>query len=338
MANASTTKILTCIVALENSDENQLVEASENAVNQPKVRLGMKEKEKYKMKDLLHGLMLESYNDCAVAIAEGISGTVENFSKLLNKKAKEIGCKDTYFITPNGLDASSGKESHHTTAYDLCKIMKYCCWESESSEKFLDITQKKSYYYNKDKVFLNHNRLLGELDKIISGKTGYTAKAGYCYIAAYEGVDGRKMCISLLGCGWPNNSNYKWKDCRKIIDFCNKSIGYKKIEIGQINKKIKVDNGYVSSCDFSKWKTNCVVGIDYVKSNKKVLIKEGENITAKLKLKKKYFAPIDITNSVGKVEYYINDDIVATVNLHLERNVNKWNYGMFLIYFFYEFF
>ena len=103
MANASTTKILTCILALENGNLDSVVEVSPLAASQPRVHLGMHTGQKFYLKDLLYGLMLESFNDCAVAIAEHIGGNVEGFAGLMNDKAAEIGCKDSYFITPNGL-------------------------------------------------------------------------------------------------------------------------------------------------------------------------------------------------------------------------------------------
>ena len=124
MANASTTKILTCILALENCDLDSKVTVSQNAASQPKVHLGMHEGQTFYLKDLLYGLMLESYNDCAVAIAEHIAGSTENFADMMNEKAKEIGCGDSYFITPNGLDKKDDVSFHHTTAADLAKIMR----------------------------------------------------------------------------------------------------------------------------------------------------------------------------------------------------------------------
>ena len=130
MANASTTKILTCIVALENCDPASVVTVSKNAASQPKVHLGMHEGQQFYLRDLLYGLMLESYNDCAVAIAEFAAGEVQGFAALMNAKAEELGCEDSYFITPNGLDAKDDAGFHHTTAADLAKIMKYCIKES----------------------------------------------------------------------------------------------------------------------------------------------------------------------------------------------------------------
>lgn len=122
MANASTTKILTAILVLEKCSPEDMVTISQNAQNQPKVRLGVKEGEEYKVQDLLYAMLLESYNDCAVALAEHVSGSVEAFADLMNEKALELGCKDTEFVTPNGIDSGN----HHTTATDLCRIMRYC--------------------------------------------------------------------------------------------------------------------------------------------------------------------------------------------------------------------
>ena len=212
MANASTTKLLTCIVALEEADINDTVTISQNAASQPAVKLGLVAGNSYNMKDLLYGMMLESFNDCAYAIAEHVGGSTEGFAKLMNEKANEIGCLGTYFITPNGLDAENDISFHHSTAGDLCVIMSYCAWKSPKSTQFLEITQTMQYTFETEEgkmVFNNHNRLLTETDYCISGKTGFTTKAGYCYVAAVE-KDGRRMCLSLLGCGWPNNKNYKW--------------------------------------------------------------------------------------------------------------------------------
>ena len=126
-AMASTTKIMTCILALESSimdSENQIVTLSDQAAAQPKVHLGMVAGERFYLKDLLYSLMLESHNDSGVAIAEAVAGSVEKFADLMNQKARTIGCHSTYFITPNGLDAADSNGIHHTTAEDLARIMR----------------------------------------------------------------------------------------------------------------------------------------------------------------------------------------------------------------------
>lgn len=129
---ASTTKIMTCIVALEYGNVDDIIEVSAYAASMPKVKLYVKQGEKYRLGDLLYSLMLESHNDSAVVIAEAIGGSIEGFAEMMNQKARDIGCYDTYFITPNGLDAivnETGK-IHSTTARDLAKIMAYCVKDS----------------------------------------------------------------------------------------------------------------------------------------------------------------------------------------------------------------
>ena len=141
--NASTTKVMTCILALENGKGDDYVKVSANAVSQPEVRLGLSIGEQYYLEDLLYSLMLQSHNDSAVAIAECIGGSVDNFSAMMNAKAKEIGCKNTHFVTPNGLDAENSGGTHHTTASDLARIMRYAI----KNKVFLKIAQTKEYSF-----------------------------------------------------------------------------------------------------------------------------------------------------------------------------------------------
>ena len=165
---ASTTKIMTCILALEYGNVDEIVEASAYAASMPKVKLYVKQGERYRLGDLLYSLMLESHNDSAVVIAEAVGGSVEGFAAMMNQKARDIGCYDTYFITPNGLDAvvnDSGRV-HSTTAADLAKIMAYCVTDSPAREQFLEITRtigydftdadgKRSFHCNNHNAFLN---------------------------------------------------------------------------------------------------------------------------------------------------------------------------------------
>ena len=207
--NASTTKVMTCILALENASGDDYVTISANAAAQPDVQLNLKEGEQYYMEDLLYSLMLKSHNDSAVAIAEHVGGTVENFAKMMNEKAKALGCTDTHFVTPNGLDAEDEGGVHHTTARDLALIMRYAI----QNETFLRITETRDYSFtdfSKKRQFSIHNSnaLLDMIDGVLSGKTGFTGNAGYCYVCACE-EDGKTFIISLLGCGWPNHKTYK---------------------------------------------------------------------------------------------------------------------------------
>ncbi len=223
MANASTTKIMTCILALEYGTMTDVVTVSANAAAQPKVHLGVSEGDQFILQDLLYSLMLESHNDSAVMIAEHIAGSVEEFTAMMNQKAIEIGCTDTYFITPNGLDATDEYSFHHTTANDLVLIMRYCINESYKNQEFLEITGTSSYYFQNvsqtsSYSCTNHNSLLTMMPEAISGKTGYTNDAGYCYVGAIES-EGRSYIVALLACGWPSNSTYKWSDAKTLFQY-----------------------------------------------------------------------------------------------------------------------
>lgn len=190
---ASTTKIMTLIVALEHNEPDQIVMASAGASAMPEVRLGVHEGERYRMEDLYYAMMLESFNDAAMMIAEGTVGSVENFAELMNEKAISLGCTQTYFITPNGLDAADEKGVHSSTAEDMAKIMRYAI----DNEDFLKITQTADYSFtdcDRKRSFEVHNKnvLLTMMDGVLSGKTGYTADAGYCYVCAVK-----KMTVHL---------------------------------------------------------------------------------------------------------------------------------------------
>lgn len=141
--NASTTKVMTCILALENGKGDDYVMVSKNAAAQPEVKLGLKEGEQYYLEDLLYSLMLKSHNDTAVAIAEHIGGSVEGFAHMMNEKAKEIGCTSTHFVTSNGLDGADAGGVHETTARDLALIMSYSHQKQNLSSHYPD----KSYSF-----------------------------------------------------------------------------------------------------------------------------------------------------------------------------------------------
>ena len=178
---ASTTKVMTCILALERAEGNEIVEVSSEAAAQPDVQLNMQKGEQYYLKDLLYSLMLKSHNDTAVAIAEHVGGSVEKFAKMMNDKATQIGCTQTHFVTPNGLDAKDEGGMHSTTARDLALIMRYAI----QNENFLTIAQTTDYNFSdlsgkRTFVLHNTNALLGNMDGILAGKTGFTVGAGYC--------------------------------------------------------------------------------------------------------------------------------------------------------------
>ncbi len=217
MAMASTTKIMTAIIALESGKTEETVIASKIAASAPEVKMGLKEGEEHRLYDLLYPLMLESSNDAAIAIAEHIGGSVEGFAKLMNDKAKEIGALNTEFVTPNGLD----KGNHHSTPYDMALIASYAIKNTE----FLDIintpqitiplknTNEKTY------TFTNKNRLLREFEGAIGVKTGFTNKAGQCFVGAAKRNDMTLISV-VLASGWgTKGKEQKWIDSKKLLNY-----------------------------------------------------------------------------------------------------------------------
>ena len=214
MPMASTTKIMTCIVALESGKMNQIIKVSSKAASMPKVKMYAKNGEQYYLKDLLYAMMLESFNDAAMIVAEGIGGSQEEFAKMMNKKAKEIGAKNTNFVTPNGLDA----DNHYSTAYDMALIGAY----ATKNKQFNEITNTKSYSFTdvsaKRSITVNNKDMFLAMDNEAIGiKTGFTGKAGYCFVGAVKS-NGRHFVSCVLACGWPPNKSYKWKDTTALMN------------------------------------------------------------------------------------------------------------------------
>ncbi len=252
LAMASTTKIMTCILVLENTSPEDILTVSSYAAGMPKVKLYIEKGEQYRVRDLLHSLMLESHNDSAVALAEYVGKrflpqelrdkdtsefsaeeskqAMAAFAALMNKKAVELGCENTWFITPNGLDATETfamedgtiiQKEHCTTAKELARIMAYCIKESPCAGDFLEITRAPGYSFSangRSYSCVNHNAFLNMMSGALTGKTGFTNKAGYCYVGALE-RDGRTFIVALLACGWPNNKGYKWSDTKKLMQY-----------------------------------------------------------------------------------------------------------------------
>lgn len=325
MANASTTKILTCIVALENGRLEDTVTISEHAASQPKVHLGVKAGETYPLKDLLYGLMLESYNDCAVAIAEHIGGSVEGFADMLNKKAEEIGCTDTYFITPNGLDAEDENGFHHSTAQDLCKMMAYCVWESPQKDEFLAITQTRNYEGStegKSYAFSNKNAFLDSMKGVLSGKTGYTSKAGYCYVMAFE-QENEKYCIALLACGWPNNKNYKWYDTRELLNYGMEYYSNVKIDKISVSEKMQVD-GYLQGADFEHLNRSMELCVTAEADSFEVLLGKEENLETETILYTDVELPIRKGQVLGYYNVYLEEIQLCSVPFIAEQDCTIW--------------
>ena len=334
MAMASTTKIMTCILALENGGEQAVATASAQAAAAPKVHLGVYEGEQFLLGDLLYSLMLESHNDAAVMIAETIGGSIEGFAALMNEKAAAIGCTDTHFVTPNGLDASDVGGDHHTTAADLARIMRYCIKTSPKATEFLAVTQTRSYTFwdlEKKNMFncCNHNALLDQMEGAISGKTGFTAKAGYCYTGALE-RDGKCLIVTLLACGWPNHKNYKWADAAKLLNYGLESYTYRDVlDHSWKPGRIEVTDGVYDGLLQTKSSASLSLvspALDPARSLP-VLLKETEIPKKDIFLPELIEAPVKKGEKVGSVTYSIDGILLAEYPVYAAETIEKIDYG-----------
>lgn len=319
---ASTTKIMTCILALENGEPEDVAEFSSLAASQPEVRLGAPAGRKFYLKDLLLSLMLESHNDTAVAVAECVSGSVEAFVHKMNEKAEELGCEDTWFVTPNGLDGASrdgsGRERpHSTTAADLARIMRYCLYESPAREEFLEITRTGSCSFSDlekkgSYSCVNHNAFLSMMDGALSGKTGFTGGAGYSYVGALE-RDGKSLIVALLGCGWPPHKEYKWSDTRELMEYGLDQYEYEDVWQERSFFPVLVENGVPESGDLSE-EARAEISIDpgAGEGELKILLKEGEKVSVEYEGVKSLKAPVSEGDEAGRVVYSLNGETVAS--------------------------
>lgn len=334
LSNASTTKIMTCILVLEQDCNDQIAEASAYAGAQPKVHLGVRKGQQFLVKDLLYSLMLESHNDAAVILAEHIGAkalglpdtagerdveeskqAVSAFARLMNEKAAEIGCTDTTFVTPNGLDAVQVTESetgeevvltHGTTAADLAKIMAYCVTASPKKEEFLEITRAVDHSFcdvegRQSYSCHNHNAFLGMMEGALSGKTGFTNSAGYCYVGALQ-RDDRIYTIALLACGWPNHKGWKWEDSRKLYKYGLEQYTYQEFLPEVEITSLPVSGGQPE--DGNPYHSVEVLPVLEETAPMRILCREGETMVAELESVDHLDAPVGAGTQTGTVTYY----------------------------------
>ncbi len=362
MAMASTTKIMTCIQVLENADPDEMLTVSSYAAGMPKVKLYIKQGEQYRVGDLLYSLMLESHNDAAVALAEHVGRkylpeelqnkpaseytakeskmAVAAFASLMNQKASELGCENTWFITPNGLDAEEAvtlpdgsiqTKQHCTTAAELARIMAYCIRKSPQKERFLEITRTENYSFSANgRSFscANHNAFLNMMSGALSGKTGFTNKAGYCYVGALE-RDGKTFVVALLACGWPDNKNYKWSDTRKLMEYGLEHYSYRSfLEEGvRFDERkllpVPVRNGRTdilgrmaytgiqlkAQPEEGEEKADALSGGAFGEMRMGLLLREDEEIRVEYSWEDSLEAPVEQGTKVGSVRYIVDDTV-----------------------------
>lgn len=301
---ASTTKIMTAIVALENCNPDDIATVSYNASRTEGSSLYLQEGEKIRMIDLIYGLMLRSGNDAAVVIAEHIGGSVEGFCDLMNEKAKEIGAKNSSFKNPNGLDA----EGHYTTAYDLALITRYALKNPEFAK--MCATKNKVIYTvdtNRGITVTNHNRLLNMYEGCDGVKTGYTKKTGRCLVSSATRNGFQVICVTL-------NAPNDWNDHSSMLDAAFNE--YKPVEFikkAQLMGSINIKNGEIENIDL-------LSGEDIL-----IPLKDGEAPKANMRLEKpdSICAPVVENQVIGKAIVSWDGIVIKEVDLLAALSVSE---------------
>ncbi len=320
---ASTTKIMTLLIALENANLDDIVTVSDYAASMPDVQLNIKSGEQYRLLDLLYSLMLESHNDSAVAIAEHVGGSVEGFAKLMNEKAMELGAFNTNFVTPNGLD----HEDHYTTAYDLALIASYaiknptfCEIVGTMSHSFIEQTTGRSFTVN------NKDRFLTSYPGAIGIKTGFTGNAGYCFVGAVVREDKHLVSV-VLGSGWPPHKMYKWQDTTKLMDYGVDNYQYKNV----LSKEMRFEKiPVIDSVDGGAIPL-------YINEDISLLLSDDESVEIKKKLPVKLSAPIKKDTEIGSVSVFIDGLLYKQLPVYSGENKRRLTYSYVLKKLIYEF-
>lgn len=298
---ASTTKIMSTLVALEQENLDEYFTVDKDAINVEGSSMGLKEGDRVTLRTLCYGMMLPSGNDAANATAVKVAGSVENFVDMMNEKAREIGLSDTHFVTPSGLDDYT--DDHYSTAYDMAKLTAYAM----KNEQFCEICSQADAKVNFgnppfDRWLSNNNKLLDMCEGVIGVKTGFTDKARRCLVSACERDGVTLICVTL-------NAPDDWNDHIKMLDY-----GFLRLKECVVRpalpSKISVVGGVENS----------------VSINVKPFVYsylDSQNSYYRLFIDKFVYAPITSGTVVGYCEYYLNGAVVETQPIVVNESVQR---------------
>ncbi len=298
---ASTTKIMTAIVALENGYDDEDVLISKRAAAIGGSTVNLKEGKTYKLKDLMYAMMLRSGNDAAIAIAEHIGGSVELFAEMMNRKAAEIGATNTNFVTPHGLD----DPQHYSTPYDLALITQYAL----KNEKFCQIVGTKNSVFNGNNI-TNTNEMLSLYPGADGVKTGYTGQAGRCLVTSATKNNWRIISI-VLGC---STRTVRAQNSKALLDYAFDNYKtYEMLKKGQHLQPVAIHKGLLDRVQL------------YCDSDVTIPLKQDEIDKVKVvyNLPDIVEAPIKSDTKVGTVDYILEGKVLATTDLKSYEAVER---------------
>lgn len=305
LAMASTTKIMTTLVAVESGKLKETVTVSRKASITEGSSIYLRQGERHTVNDLLYAIMLRSGNDAAVAVAEHVGGSIEGFAALMNKKASEIGAVNTHFDNPHGLDSVT----HYTTARDLALITAYALRNPvfaeivSSKKKTIEGPPNEGW----DRIMVNKNKMLWQFEGGNGVKTGFTKKAGRCLVSSATRNGMQLVCV-VLNCG------PMWEDSSALLEygFVNYS-NEMVVNKNNIFKVVEVRNG--------KEKFVAVKP----KEDYYIALKAGEETNINLQPKDMIIAqaPLRKGDGAGKLEVYLDNKLLSTIELEYTESVES---------------
>lgn len=303
---ASTTKMMTGIITLERADLNEEVTISSGAAAVGESELHLQTGEKMSVKNLLYGLLVESANDAAVALANHVGGSVQGFVDIMNRKSQNIGAKDTHFSNPHGLF----NPDHYSTAYDLALIAKYCL----EDKTFAKVVGTKEYTISRPQKnslskIKNHNKLLWQYTYANGIKTGYVRQAGYCLVSSAN-KNGIELIAVVLN---SPSSDASCNDSKKLLEYgFNEFKREKIIKKGKVYKEVKLPE--ILDKDLK-----LIAASDLVLQVRKNPYDIKKVVTAKEKLE----PPINEGQKLGKIEVIQSGQSLGKVDLIAAKSVPK---------------
>lgn len=297
MLIASTTKIMTALLVIENCDLEEEITVDDQAIGVEGSTIYLKSDETLTVKELLYGLMLQSGNDAAVALAIHCSGSVEAFVDAMNQRARSLGLEHTSFANPSGLD----DENHHTTAKELAII---AC-EAMKNDQFASIVKTKNIQVG-SRWFNNHNKLLDYYDGAIGVKTGYTKNAGRTLVGCAERNGMRLISVTL-------NAPDDWNDHKKLFDY-----GFNNFEIKELMTQ-GTQVGEVPVLSGNMESVAVVAG-----NSLYYPLKTGERIHARIERRRFIYAPVVKNASAGQLMFFLdNGDEIGRIPLYYEKEITE---------------
>ncbi len=304
---ASTTKILTAIAAIENaSDLDKKYEIPKEAVGVEGSSIYLRAGEHLSLNELLLGLMLRSGNDAAVAIAIIVAGSVENFVNMMNSYCEKLGLSNSNFVTVNGLH----DEAHYSTAHDMAKITAYAL----SNDIFAKIASTKEATIsseldskNKCRFLKNKNKLLKQFDGATGVKTGYTKKAGKCFVGSAERNGMQLVCVVL-------NSKSMFDECSKYLN-----MGFENFEMKKLLEKGEIKNAKLPIKKKQNFPILLKNDINFPLNGE-----EMQKIYMQVVIKDDLKVPIFEDEEIGRIEIYKEKDLIFSDKIYTINIEDEW--------------